>query len=120
MNYLLVAIGSAFGGMARYWLTSLFPAADGKIPLATLFVNIFGSAIIGLLSGFAARGQISPSAQALLMIGVCGGFTTFSAFSMQTLNLLRAGEFLTAAIYITFSVCLCVTAAALGFWALMR
>jgi CrcB protein len=120
MNYFLVAIGSAIGGVGRYWLTSLLPAAEGRIPLATLFVNILGSAAIGFLSGFAARGQISPSAQILLMVGVCGGFTTFSAFSIQTLNLLRAGEFLIAASYIIFSVTLCIASAWLGFWIVSR
>ncbi len=109
MAYLWVAIGSALGGMARYWLTIAAASLTGPdFPWGTLLINVSGSFVIGL---FAA----SVEARAFVMAGVCGGFTTFSAFSLQTFTLARDGRWLAAAAYAGASVVLCVAGVLLGY-----
>jgi CrcB protein len=119
MTYLWVALGSAVGGMARYGVSGLAARSFGSLfPWGTLIVNVAGSALIGLLAAAAspdARWVLSPDARALLMIGFCGGFTTFSTFSLETLNLLRNGEWLWAGANIVFSVVLCLVLVWLGY-----
>ena len=118
MTYLWVALGSALGGMARYgcsgWAARTFGSA---FPWGTLLVNVLGSSLIGFLSASAAPGArwlLPPDTRALLMIGLCGGFTTFSSFSLETLNLVRDGEWLWAAANIVFSVVVCLVFVWLG------
>lgn len=119
MMYLWVALGSAAGGMARYGLSGLAARSFGSLfPWGTLIVNVTGSALIGLLAASAAPGArwlLSPDARALLMIGFCGGFTTFSTFSLETLNLVRDGEWLWAGGNVVFSVVLCLVFVWLGY-----
>jgi CrcB protein len=119
MMYLWVALGSAVGGMARYGLSGLAARSFGSLfPWGTLIVNVLGSALIGFLAASAApdaRWLLSPNARALLMIGFCGGFTTFSSFSLETLNLLRDGEWLWAGANVVFSVVLCLVFVWLGY-----
>jgi CrcB protein len=96
MNYLWVAIGSALGGMARYWCSDTVARFSGEwFPWGTLIVNVSGSFIIGLfaaLSGTDSRFLIPPEARIFVMTGLCGGYTTFSSFSLQTFTLWREGE----------------------------
>ncbi|HEY2330031.1 MAG TPA: fluoride efflux transporter CrcB [Verrucomicrobiae bacterium] len=121
MAYLWVAIGGAFGSVGRYWLSGLVAARFGEtFPWGTLVVNVTGSFLIGVLAAFAApEGRMdSPSrafATQFLMIGVCGGYTTFSSFSLQTLNLLRDREWLYAGGNVLSSIALCMAAVWLGF-----
>jgi CrcB protein len=109
--YLLVALGSAIGGVARYGVYQLMARWLGtQFPWGTLAVNLAGSALIGWLAA-----TLPPAAapwRLLLMTGVCGGFTTFSAFSMDTLQLLRAGEPGRAALNVAGSVLSCGLAVA--------
>jgi fluoride exporter len=113
-----VAAGSALGGVLRFlmvpWAQRWF--APG-FPGGTLAVNVAGSLLIGLILR-AATGPVvlTPEARIFLTVGVCGGFTTFSAFSAETLELLQTGQWSRALIYITASVLLSIGAAALG-WA---
>jgi CrcB protein len=105
-GWLLVALGSAIGGAARYGVSLLglrwFGAA---FPWGTLAVNILGSGLIGWLS---ASLPMPPSSPRLFwMTGICGGFTTFSAFSLEAVNMLRQGEWARAAIYPVASLLLC-------------
>lgn len=106
--YLYIAAGGALGSIARYWMTG---AVDGRFnaafPYGTLAVNILGSFAIGLLAGMEG---LSANARLFLMVGICGGFTTFSAFSLQTLDLLRDGLLLRAGGNILLSVLLCLLA----------
>ena len=119
--YLWVALGGAIGSVMRYGLGGLVAQKFGEtFPLGTLTVNVAGSFIIGFLGALASsEGRLSPQsrifATQFMMVGVCGGFTTFSSFSLQTLNLLRDGEWLYAGGNILLSVTLCLIAVWLGF-----
>ena len=111
-SYLWVTLGSAFGGMARAWCSGLLARRFGEaFPWGTLAVNIVGSFVIGLADAVAAAG--SPARQ-LVIAGLCGGFTTFSAFSLQTLFLFRGGQGLSAAANVGASVVACLAAVWIG------
>lgn len=117
--YLLVAVGSALGGAGRYWCSQWFAERFGDaFPWGTVFINILGSLLIGVVGALGdpqASPYLSANARLFLMVGVLGGYTTFSAFSLQTLNLLRAGELAYAAANVFASVGLCLAAVWLGF-----
>jgi CrcB protein len=119
MTYLWVALGSAVGGVARYGVSGLAARTFGSFfPWGTLIVNVAGSTLIGFIAASAApdaRWLLSPDARALLMIGFCGGFTTFSSFSLETLNLVRDGEWLWASANVVFSAVLCLVFVWLGY-----
>jgi fluoride exporter len=112
-----VAVGSAVGGVLRFWLTAwvarVLPTA---LPLGTMLVNILGSlAIGGLAAAFLNRGQSASGLwPALLMTGLLGGFTTFSAFSLHTLMLMQDGRWIVAAGNVVGSVLLCLIAVWVG------
>ena len=119
MTYLWVALGGALGSVARYacsgaavrWLGAGFP-------YGTLFVNVSGSFAIGMLAALVAsdgRPLLSPDARAFVLVGVLGGFTTFSSFSLETLNLVRSGALGAAGANVALSVLLCLCGAWLGF-----
>jgi len=116
MVYLWIAIGSALGGVGRYWCSGLIAERFGEtFPWGTLTVNVVGSAIIGFvatLTGPDGRMFVPSEARQFVMIGILGGFTTFSSFSLQTLTLSTDGEWLQAAGYIVLSLLLCL----LGVW----
>lgn len=117
ITYLWVAIGSALGGMARHWCTLTAAKWFGTaFPWGTLGINILGSFVIGLfftLTGADGRFDVPTDAKAFVMVGICGGYTTFSAFSLQTLALAQEGQWLRAGAYIVGSVVLCL----IGVWA---
>ncbi len=118
LNYLCIALGSALGGVLRYWLSGVVAARFGEVfPLGTLVVNVTGSFLIGFIftfTGTEGRVLFSPTARNFLMAGICGGYTTFSSFSLQTLNLARDGEFFYAGMNALLSVALCLIAVWLG------
>ena len=120
MIYFWVAIGGAIGSMARLWLGVKVTLLTGlAFPWGTILVNIIGSLVIGFvatLTGPNGRVAVPVNAQAFVMVGLCGGFTTFSAFSLQTFELARDGRLLYAAANIMLSVLLCLSAVALGHW----
>jgi len=119
MTYLLVALGSAIGGAARYWCSGFVAQRAGEVfPWGTLAVNVIGSFVIGALAAMSepdGRWYLGSEARQFLMIGVLGGFTTFSSFSLQTLNLLRDGEWGYAAANVAVSLAACLIAVWLGF-----
>jgi fluoride exporter len=88
--YFWVAVGSALGGVARYWLSGVAARIGGEtFPWGTLLINVLGSFVIGFfgtLTGPDGRLFVSPTGRQFVMVGICGGFTTFSSFSLQTLN----------------------------------
>ena len=120
MTYLWIAIGSALGGMARYALTiATVEVGGGLFPWGTLGINVIGSFVIGLFFALTtAEGALpaGPTFRLFVMTGLCGGFTTFSAFSLQSVQLLRNAQYGAAFGYMAGSVILCVAVASLGFW----
>lgn len=118
LSYLWIAIGSALGGMSRYWISGLVAQRFGEtFPWGTVIVNVTGSFVIGFfatLTGPDGRYLVSTSARQFVMVGLCGGYTTFSSFSLQTLNQMRDGDWLGAGANIGLSVLLCLLAVWLG------
>jgi CrcB protein len=115
---LWVALGGALGSVARYWCSGLVANAVGEtFPWGTLIVNVSGSLLIGFtatVSGPDGRFLIPPEARQFMMVGILGGFTTFSSFSLQTLTLARDGEWLLAGANVVGSVVLCLIAVWVG------
>ena len=116
--YLYVAVGGAIGSVARFWLTARVAEILGpQFPWGTILINVLGSFVIGFYATFTGpdgRMTASFDARAFVMVGICGGFTTFSAFSLQTLDLARQSHWLEAGGNIVLSVVLCLVAVWLG------
>ena len=123
-TWIVIALGSAIGGVSRYGVGLLAARLWGQsFPVGTLMINVAGSFIIGLYGALTlADGPMPASSdmRAFVMIGFCGGFTTFSSFSLQTLELFHAGETLAAALYVLLSNALCLAAVFLGYWLATR
>jgi fluoride exporter len=119
MAYLWVALGGALGSMARYGVSGLVARLSGSaLPFGTLMVNVTGAALIGIFAGMSAPegGSLIPvSARLFLMTGICGGYTTFSTFSLETLNLMTDGEWGWALANILASAGICLVAVWLGY-----
>ena len=120
MAYLWIALGGALGSMARYatgiyvgrWLGTAFP-------WGTLLINIVGSFLIGAFAeSFALRWDASPSTRVFLVVGICGGYTTFSTFSLDVVTLLNRGEAILAGTYILASVVLGLAGLYAGLYAM--
>ena len=118
-SYFWIAIGSALGGVARYWCSGVAARLIGEtFPWGTIIVNIVGSFIIGFfatLTGPDGRIFADTLTRQFVMIGFCGGYTTFSSFSLQTLALLQDGEWLLASANIALSVIACLLAVWAGY-----
>ena len=119
MTYFWVGVGGALGSMARYWMAAAVAVATGPgMPWGTILINIVGSFVIGFfgaLTGVDGRLSVPSDARVFVMTGLCGGFTTFSAFSLQTIDLARDGQWSQAAWNVGLSVVLCLVAVALGY-----
>ena len=118
MPWLIVALGSAIGGVLRYAVSRAMPAQSGSWPVATLSVNLTGSLLIGALAAwFASRSASIPAdvnLRLFAMTGVLGGFTTYSAFALETTLLGGSGMALRALLYVVVTVLGCLLAAILG------
>jgi fluoride exporter len=117
--YLWVALGGALGSVARYWFSGVVARQFGEtFPWGTILVNVTGSFIIGFfatVTGPDGRWLVRPwFRQQFFMLGICGGYTTFSSFSLQTLNLAEEGEWLYAGANVLLSVVTCLLAVWLG------
>ncbi len=120
-DLLLLFIGGGLGSVARYGVSRLLlllKLSLEMLPIATLTVNVVGSALIGVLMGVALR-QHSESLFLFAVIGFCGGFTTFSTFSLELLTLFRSGEVGVALLYTLLSLVGCVAACAGGYYAVL-
>lgn len=111
VNFLMVGLGGAAGSMLRYGITILGSALGISGNTATFFVNTLGSFLIGLLTGCCRQETLLL----LLTVGLCGGFTTFSTFSMQNVRMLQEGRVGMAVTYILLTVFVCILMAWLGF-----
>jgi len=111
-----IAIGGAAGALARYWVSTGIYALWGRgFPYGTLVVNVAGSLAMGFLYiWLIERLAVSAEWRAALLVGLLGAFTTFSTFSIETLNLLEDGELLKAGLNVLLSVVLCILAAWIG------
>jgi CrcB protein len=116
-NFFLVGIGGFIGSIARYYVSKLNLQYDlFSIPVGTLTVNVLGSFIIGILTGISAKSELlSAEWRLFLMVGLCGGFTTFSSFTNENLMLMHNGQFLTVLIYTSVSIILGFIAVYLGY-----
>ncbi len=112
---LLVLLGSSLGGLARFWVGLWSVALLGPdFPWGTLAINMIGSFVIGLAA--TALPMTSSDARALVMVGFCGGFTTFSSYSLQSFELLQAERWAAALTYMASSVALCLAGTAAGWF----
>ena len=114
---LWVALGGAIGAALRFIIGELFRRGlvPNGIPWGTLFINTVGSFVLGYFTRWAVAHDATPQVRAFVAIGVCGGFTTFSAFALEHLALLQAGEYVRAATYTMLSLLLTFGAVALGY-----
>lgn len=122
---LIIMVGGACGTLARYLLSAAALPISGRLPWGTILINTSGSFLIGFFGTLTlahGRFPVSENLRLFVMIGVCGGYTTFSSFSLQTLDLLRQGAMVRALVNVAASVVLCVAAVAVGhqFAALMN
>jgi CrcB protein len=118
LNYIWIMLGGAVGTAARYWTSGMVAQRFGEtFPLGTLVVNVSGCFVIGLFAAFLdpeAPFLVSPRLREFVMIGICGGYTTFSSFSLQTLELVRDGDWLRAGLNCLLSLAGCLFAVWLG------
>jgi CrcB protein len=120
-QYLVIALGGALGSMLRFFIATFIDSGAQKggtiFPWGTIIVNITGCFIIGFIAEVSApqgRVLISPLARQFIMIGILGGYTTFSSFSLQTLTLAQDGQWAGATLNVVLSVVLCLVGVALG------
>lgn len=118
-SYIWVAVGGALGTIGRYWLSGLVARLVGEsFPWGTLIVNVTGSFVIGFfatLAGPDGRLYLGSSVRQFVLTGICGGYTTFSSFSLQTLNLMNDGEWAQAGANMGLSLALCMIAVWVGY-----
>jgi len=112
-QFIIVGLGGGIGSILRY--AAYLISKPGNFPYATLLINISGSLLIGLIMGLAARHTFPGDLKLFLAAGICGGFTTFSAFSYENLQLIQSGKIMTALLYIVLSVTLGLGGAWLGY-----
>jgi fluoride exporter len=117
LNYIVVFFGAGVGGMLRYWGSAfVYKFLPTNFPYGTLFVNVLGSFLIGIfMYYFDANELLSVEMRVFLTTGLCGGLTTFSTFSYETINFMKEGEFLFASINIIVNVLLTIVALFLAY-----
>jgi len=115
MTLVLVAVGGALGSVLRYLIGGAVQHLSPRgFPVGTLSVNVLGCLLIGILARLFLNEQTAAPMRALLIVGFCGGFTTFSAFSHETVGLIEGGEYGRAGAYVLLSVSLCIVATFAG------
>jgi len=114
LNVLLVALGGGLGAACRYGVSLAMPVKPGEWPWATFSINVMGSLLIGVLAGWLARNADGEQWRLFLGVGVLGGFTTFSAYSLETLRMIERGDWAGAGLYALGSVAAGLAAVAIG------
>lgn len=114
---LAVFLGGGLGSAARFLLSAVMSRAlPGLFPYGTFAVNALGSLLLGVLTGLALRDMLPPGWRWFLGVGFCGGFTTFSTFSLELVLLVRDGSYSTACVYTVVSIAVALAAVAAGLW----
>lgn len=104
INCLIVGLGGALGAVMRY-LIGLIPFnPDNGFPIKTFIINVVGALVIGIVAALAAKNAMNPKLVLFLKVGICGGFTTFSSFALETDQLLMKGQSFTAVLYVLLSI----------------
>lgn len=117
IHWMLIALGGALGALGRYWVSGVLNNAEHRLPLGTLTVNALGSFLMGVCCVLILeKARLSAEMRPLLMTGFMGAFTTFSTFSLETVTLLQEGHVMSALIYISLSLVLCLMALQAGLW----
>jgi CrcB protein len=115
MIWLLIFVGGGAGSLCRYALAGQVNVwAGGRFPVGTLVVNVLGCLIIGVVARYVLNMQTDVMQRAALITGFCGGFTTFSTFSYETIGLVAGGEWVKATLYVGASVIACLAGTAIG------
>ncbi len=110
-NILCIALGGAVGSILRYILSKTVSNSIGNLfPWGTFVVNVMGCLLMGVLLGIAAKHNISTELKCLLIVGFCGGFTTFSTFAAESLSLIKGQDWISVVIYLTLSLWIGITA----------
>lgn len=112
MNILMVALGGALGAVCRYGISRL--PFEANFPIATFITNLIGAFLIGFIVGVSEKNNVSERMVLFLKTGFCGGFTTFSTFSLETVTLLNDGKYLIGGTYMVLSLILCIAGAFAG------
>ena len=112
IGFLFVGLGGAAGAMLRYAISML--PHRGEFPVLTLLTNLLGAILIGFIVGVSTRHKVSENAMLFLKTGLCGGFTTFSTFSLESFNLMKSGHYGLMALYMALSLVLCFAGVWLG------
>jgi CrcB protein len=114
MALLLIFLGGGVGSVCRYGLAGLINEKTHAFPMGTLIVNVLGCIVIGVLARQFLNMQSDAMARAALMTGFCGGFTTFSTFSYETVGMITGGQYAKAALYLGASVIACIAGTAIA------
>ena len=104
INCLIVGLGGAVGAVMRYLIGLLPFTPDNGFPIKTFIINVVGAFVIGIVAALAAKNAMNPKLVLFLKVGICGGFTTFSSFALETDQLLMKGQSLTAVLYVLLSI----------------
>lgn len=117
LKFLVIGLGGGLGAICRYFVTNLdYRFSNGVLPVGTLIVNVTGSFVIGFLWVFFDRFIFPPNLRLFLFVGILGGYTTFSSFSLETFNLMRDGEYHIALLNVILSFVLSIAAVFAGFF----
>jgi len=114
MNIILVGLGGGLGAICRYLMSMIH--VKGTFPLVTLGVNLIGAFVIGFIVGSSEKNGMSSQMELFLKVGLCGGFTTFSTFSLEAYNLMKAGSYMQMGVYALGSVVLCIAGVTAGMY----
>lgn len=114
INCIIVGVGGFIGAILRYLISLINLNDSTTFPYKTLITNILGSLLIGIIAGLTAKHNLDSRIVLLIKVGICGGFTTYSTFALESLELFQGGKITTSILYIALSLVLCINAVFIG------